>query len=134
MTEQSLPEESIFLQALEIPSAVDRAAYLSRACGENRQLRAEVEALLSASRNSGDLLDLPDVPAPAQTVAWSERDLSLFERPGSRIGPYKLLEQIGEGGFGVVFMAEQTEPVRRRVALKVIKPGMDTRHPTPPSA
>src|SRR5579864_6732302 len=51
----------------------------------------------------------------------------LPERPGTIIGPYKLLEQIGEGGFGVVFMAEQTEPVRRKVALKILKPGMDTR-------
>ena len=54
-------------------------------------------------------------------------DVPIGERPGTVIGPYKLLEQIGEGGFGVVFMAEQTEPVRRKVALKIIKPGMDTR-------
>src|SRR5262245_20317294 len=127
MTEQSLPEESIFLQALEIPCADDRSAYLSRACGDNSQLRAEVESLLRANRNTGDFLDLPDAPSLAKTIDRPEPELPLREGPGSRIGPYKLLEQIGEGGFGVVFLAEQTQPVKRRVALKVIKPGMDTR-------
>jgi serine/threonine protein kinase/Flp pilus assembly protein TadD len=83
-------------------------------------LRAEVEALLRANECSGDLLDLPD--KPAATI-----DEPITERPGTVIGPYKLLEQIGEGGFGIVFMAEQTQPLRRKVALKVLKPGMDTR-------
>ncbi|MFN0054174.1 MAG: protein kinase [Planctomycetales bacterium] len=127
MTEQSLPEESIFLQALEIQSLAERAAYLERACGANRQLRIDVEALLCAHANSGDLLDLPDASALAKTLDQSADARPDFEGPGSQIGPYKLLEQIGEGGFGVVFMAEQTQPVKRKVALKVIKPGMDTR-------
>jgi serine/threonine protein kinase len=121
MTEESLPQESIFLQALAITSPAERLAFLERACSENQHLRAEVEALLRANAKSGDLLDLPD--KPAATVDTSE----VTERPGTVIGPYKLLEQIGEGGFGVVFLAEQTEPVRRKVALKVLKPGMDTR-------
>jgi eukaryotic-like serine/threonine-protein kinase len=120
MAEQSLPQESIFLEALEIPLAAGRAAYLDQACGEDRQLRAEVEALLRAHHQSGDLLDLPE-----KCVATL--DDPIRERPGAVIGRYKLLEQIGEGGFGVVFMAEQMQPVRRKVALKVIKPGMDTR-------
>jgi serine/threonine protein kinase/Tfp pilus assembly protein PilF len=120
MTEPSLPQESIFLQALEIRSVAQRAAYLDRACGENRALRAEVEGLLRAHDHAGDLLDLPE--QPAGTV-----DEPITERPGMVLGPYKLLEQIGEGGFGVVFMAEQQHPLRRRVALKVLKPGMDTR-------
>jgi WD40 repeat protein/serine/threonine protein kinase len=120
MTEPSLPEESIFLQALEIPSAAERAAYLDRAYGEDRQLRAAVEALLRAHEKSGDVLDLPEKPMP--TV-----DDPITERPGTVIGPYKLLQQIGEGGMGIVFMAEQTHPVRRKVAVKVIKAGMGTR-------
>jgi eukaryotic-like serine/threonine-protein kinase len=120
MTEPSLPEESILLQALEIASAAERAAYLDLACGDNRHLRAEVEALLHAHTQSGDLLDLPE--KPAVTVDEPSR-----ERPGTVIGPYKLLQQIGEGGMGTVFMAEQTQPVQRKVALKVIKPGMDSR-------
>src|SRR5579885_695644 len=120
MTEHSLPEESIFVQALEIVPAAERAAFLERACGNNHSLRAEVESLLRASERSGDLLDLPEKAAAAS-------DEPSADCPGTVIGPYKLLEQIGEGGFGVVFMAEQARPVRRKVALKVLKPGMDTR-------
>ena len=78
--------------------------------------------LLNAHVSAGSFLESP-APDPGAT-----HDLPhAIERPGTVIGPYKLLEQIGEGGFGVVFMAEQTQPVRRKVALKVIKPGMDTR-------
>ena len=127
MTEQSLPEESIFLQALEIASVADRAAYLARACGENAQLRAAVEGLLRAHQNTGDFLELPDAPVLAKMIDRASPDLPAGEGPGSRIGPYRLLEQIGEGGFGVVFLAEQTHPVKRQVALKILKPGMDTR-------
>jgi tetratricopeptide (TPR) repeat protein len=121
MTERSLPEESIFAQALEIGSTAERAAFLDRACGDDPALRAEVEALLRAHDQPADLLNLPD--QPVRTVDYPSGP----ERPGAVIGPYKLLEQIGEGGFGIVFMADQMEPVRRKVALKVLKPGMDTR-------
>jgi len=120
MTEHTLPEESIFAKALEIMSAAERAAFLQRACANNQFLRAEVEALLRANERSGDLLDLRD--EPAATI-----DQPITERPGTIIGPYKLMEQIGEGGMGLVFVAEQHHPIRRKVALKVIKPGMDTR-------
>jgi hypothetical protein len=120
MTEPSLPEESIFARALEIGSPAERAAFLDRACGQNPALRAEVEALLGAHGRNGDLLDLLDKPAVLV-------DEPITERPGTIIGPYKLLQQIGEGGMGNVFMAEQTEPMRRKVALKIIKPGMDSR-------
>ncbi len=120
MTEPSLPEESIFAQALEIESAAERVAFLDRACGNNQALRAEVEALLSAHEQSGDLLDLPD--NRQVTTALPSR-----EGPGTVIGPYKLLEQIGEGGMGSVWMAEQTEPIQRRVAVKVVKEGMDSK-------
>ena len=120
MTEQSLPEESIFLQALEIDAPAERAAFVAQACGTDVRLRAGVEALLRASAKSGDLLDVPEA-----AVATIEQPS--LERVGDQIGPYKLLQVIGEGGFGVVFMAEQERPVRRTVALKIIKAGMDTR-------
>ena len=120
MTEPSLPEESIFAQAMDIRSAAERAAFLDRSCGHNLALRAEVEALLDANQRSGDLLDLPENHAVTA-------DAPMPESPGAVIGPYKLLQQIGEGGMGVVWMAEQTQPVQRKVALKVIKPGMDSR-------
>jgi serine/threonine protein kinase len=120
MPEPPLPEESIFAQALEIRSAAERAAFLDRTCGANLALRAEVEALLRANERSGDLLDLPENLAVTL-------DASAAEGPGTIIGPYKLLQQIGEGGMGTVFMAEQTHPVQRKVALKVIKAGMDSR-------
>jgi WD40 repeat protein/serine/threonine protein kinase len=119
MTEPPLPEESIFAQALEL-AAAERVAFLDRACKDNQPLRNEVEALLRAHERSGDLLDLPE-SSPATT------DLPACERPGTVIGPYKLLEEIGEGGMGTVWMAEQTEPIRRRVAVKVVKEGMDSR-------
>ncbi len=113
-------DRSIFLAAIDIDSPAERGAYVARACGDDAQLRADVQALLAAHGQSGDLLDAPDQPSP--TI-----DRPVAERPGMQIGPYKLLQQIGEGGMGVVYMAEQLEPVKRRVALKIIKPGMDTR-------
>jgi serine/threonine protein kinase/WD40 repeat protein len=119
MTEPSLPEETIFAQALELESAAERAAFLGRACGDDRALRAEVEALLRVAARTGDLLDLPE--------GVSAIDRTGTERTGAGIGPYKLRQEIGEGGFGVVFTAEQQEPVRREVALKIIKPGMASR-------
>jgi serine/threonine protein kinase len=106
-------EKTIFLEAAEIASPSDRVAFLDRACAGEAQLRAAVEALLLSHQRSHDVLD-----ATAATRA---------ERPGTMIGPYKILQQIGEGGMGVVYMAEQTEPIARRVALKIIKPGMDSR-------
>src|SRR5262249_55039162 len=120
MTEPSLPEESIFAEALEIKSAAERGAFLDQACGDNQTLRAEVEGLLHAHGTCGDLLDLSE---KAATIL----DTGSTEAPGTFIGAYKLVEQNGEGGFGVVFVAEQTQPVRRRVALKLLKRGLDTR-------
>jgi serine/threonine protein kinase/tetratricopeptide (TPR) repeat protein len=123
MTEPALAQESIFLYALECESAAERAAYLDRVCADKPELRAEVESLLCAHERSGDILDLPE--KLAETI-----EEPVTERPGTVISSYKLLEQIGEGGFGVVFMAEQQQPIRRKVALKVLKPGMDTRQVT----
>src|SRR5262245_62659347 len=112
--------DSIFCSAIEIESPDERRAFVEQACGQDVDLRQQLERLLHAHFHGRSILD-----APARPVATV--DESLAETAGAVIGPYKLLEQIGEGGFGVVFLAEQTEPVRRRVALKVLKPGMDTR-------
>jgi WD40 repeat protein/serine/threonine protein kinase len=109
---------SIFLAAVENIDPARWTAYLDEACGRDAECRQQVEILLRAHQQANSLLDAN----PVRTV-----DEPITEHPGVVIGPYKLLEQIGEGGFGVVFMAEQTQPVRRKVALKVLKPGMDTR-------
>jgi WD40 repeat protein/serine/threonine protein kinase len=114
--------DRIFWDAAQIRSAGERDAYLDRACAENIELRRRVEELLQASAKAESFLESPAIHLVA-TV--DERPVS--EGLGTIIGPYKLLEQIGEGGFGIVYMAEQQHPVRRKVALKVIKPGMDTR-------
>jgi WD40 repeat protein/serine/threonine protein kinase len=115
-------EEALFAAALEKPTRAERAAYLDGACGDDLALRARLEALLAAHDASGGVLDAPP-PVLSPTTAYSP----LTEGPGTVIGPYKLLQQIGEGGMGVVYMAEQEQPVRRKVALKIIKPGMDSR-------
>ena len=110
-----LTEEEIFAEALQKPRA-ERGAYLDWACEGDTLLRTSIEALLAAH-------DVPDSLFDAHAgVAF----VPLLESPGTTIGPYKLLRQIGEGGFGVVYLAEQAEPVRRQVALKILKPGMDT--------
>ena len=123
--------KAVFDQAAEIASPADRAAFLDEACGGDADLRARVEALLRAHAEAGSFLNRPAIalgatgtfePTPeAETTAHSQ------ECAGAQIGPYKLLQQIGEGGMGTVYMAEQTEPVKRKVALKVIKAGMDSR-------
>lgn len=113
--------EAIFFAARHKPAG-DRAAYLDAVCGRDAELRRRVEQFLSAQAEIGSFLEAP-APALAATVDEPPRR----EGPGTAIGPYKLLEQIGEGGFGVVFMAEQQQPVRRKVALKVLKPGMDSK-------
>jgi tetratricopeptide (TPR) repeat protein/tRNA A-37 threonylcarbamoyl transferase component Bud32 len=118
-------QREIFLKALEQPAAADRALYLDGACGDDKALRAEVELLLKHHAD-GSFLERaaqePKVPPFSTFLA-----AALTEKPGDTIGRFKLREKIGEGGCGVVYMAEQEEPVRRRVALKIIKLGMDTR-------
>jgi serine/threonine protein kinase/tetratricopeptide (TPR) repeat protein len=112
----------VFTEAIRLPQA-DRAAYLVRACGDDLELRRRVEALLEANDQVGDFFE-----DSAQISSFPSRPgVSAGEKPGDYIGYYKLLQQIGEGGCGIVFMAKQEEPVRRRVALKIIKPGMDTK-------
>ena len=117
-------EETIFSAARQMPPE-DRAAYLDRACGDNGPLRRRVEALLNAAEQAGDFLEVSAAPMLRRAPDVS---MPLAEKPGDKVGRYKLLQQIGEGGCGVVYMAEQEEPVRRRVALKIIKLGMDTRN------
>src|SRR4051812_41640924 len=114
-------EREIFAAALDISNLEARAAFLDEACGGDADLRRHLEELLAAQDKLGSFLQGP-VAGLVATV--DERPLS--EGPGTRIGPYKLLQQIGEGGMGVVYMAEQERPVRRIVALKIIKPGMDS--------
>jgi serine/threonine protein kinase/tetratricopeptide (TPR) repeat protein len=114
-------DEEIFHEALARGCPEERAAYLERACAGNRALRASVEALLRASIGASGFMERG---SPVLPVTLEE---AMIEGPGTRIGPYKLMEQIGEGGMGLVFVADQLEPVRRRVALKLIKPGMDSR-------
>ncbi|HEY0551336.1 MAG TPA: protein kinase [Verrucomicrobiae bacterium] len=111
--------EALFEQALKFKPE-ERAAFLAGACGADESLRRRAEELLQASAEKGGFL--PTDPGNKKTIV-----LPITEQPGDRIGRYKILQQIGEGGCGVVYMAEQAEPVRRRVALKVIKLGMDTK-------
>src|SRR5471032_2470075 len=113
-------ERSIFLEALEITVPAERAAFLDRVCNGDADMRKGVEGLLAANDRSGTFMRQP---AGGDITA----DLRPSEGPGSRVGPYKLLQEIGEGGMGTVFMAEQEEPVRRMVALKIIRAGMDTK-------
>ena len=121
MTDARTDAKSIFGRAVEIDSPGERAVYLEAACRGDALLRAEVEGLLSAVDNAGSFMQVPAV-----TLSSTVQYPPLSERPGASVGPYKLMEQIGEGGFGLVFVAEQQRPVRRKVALKIIKPGMDT--------
>jgi serine/threonine protein kinase len=114
--------EETLQAAVEKKTPAERAAYLDGACGADPALRALVEGLLKAHEEAGSFLEQP-VFEPSPTVD----ELPDAERPGTVIGPYKLLQQLGEGGMGAVYMAEQTQPVQRKVALKVIKPGMDSR-------
>src|SRR5262245_4979412 len=117
----AIDEKAVFVAVLALPGAKEREAYLQEACAGDPESLGRLRELLSAHAESQGLLDrLP--PGLGATV-----DLANVEGPGTVIGPYKLLEQIGEGGFGVVFLAEQTQPVRRKVAVKVLKPGMDSR-------
>ncbi len=143
MTEQS-PAEAIFFAALEKGSAEERAAYLAAACGADRNLRQRVERLLAAHPQVGSFLepaaegkaepvDAPTVPPREQASAGPRQsETSCYHGPAEEVGTvlagrYKLLEALGEGGMGAVFMAQQTEPVKRLVAVKLIQQGMDSR-------
>ncbi len=120
MSDAKTDAKAIFFEALDCKGADELRRFLDQACGTDPLLHGRVEELLRAHQDAGTFLGGPE----QHDVT---RDQPAAERPGTIIGPYKLLEQIGEGGFGLVFMAEQQQPVRRKVALKVLKPGMDTR-------
>src|ERR1017187_4122514 len=124
MTNQPDRELDVFGAARRLPVG-ERAAYLDQACAGDAALRQRIEELLQASDEAGNFLENPAAAPPSGTVRPAAMPT---EKPGDRIGRYKLLQQIGEGGCGVVYMAEQDEPVRRRVALKVIKLAMDTKN------
>jgi serine/threonine-protein kinase len=122
MTHNLIDEKEVFNCARRLAAPEERAAYLQQLCGHEPKVLHRVLELLRVYDQESCFLESPAV-APGMTSDAP----SMPERPGTVIGPYKLLEQIGEGGMGLVFMAEQTQPVRRRVALKVLKPGMETR-------
>src|SRR5262249_57606228 len=102
-------EEELFHRALEKPTLAEQLAFLDQVCADQPELRERVERLLRSHRHEDSFLE------PGITT-----DQPVAERPGTVIGPYKLLEQVGEGGMGTVWMAEQTEPIQRRVALNAI--------------
>ena len=122
MAAQKRSPEEIFHDAIEIPNPSERAAYLDQACQDDDKLRSEVDILLNSHERAGDFLNGPlddgevTLDSPHQ-----------IEGPGTKIGRYELLQQIGEGGMGLVYLAQQKRPVKRQVALKIVKPGMDSR-------
>ncbi len=131
MTTPSRSLKELFLAALEVAPA-ERAAWLERECADDAGLRQHLGLMLAAHDAPQSLLDRPGAAGPLGGARPSGDgaptiDQPMSEVPGTVIGPYKLLQQIGEGGMGTVFMAEQTEPVKRKVALKILKPGLDTR-------
>lgn len=113
-------EEALFEQAIELVSKVERDAFLKGACGGDADLLDRLERLMIAHEKAGGFMN-------SQTMTHAPLDTEMSEKKGAVIGRYKLLQKIGEGGMGVVYMAEQTEPVTRKVALKIIKLGMDTK-------
>ncbi len=126
-------EDTLFEAARNLPSAASRRAFLDEACAGDPELRARIESLLEAGSQAESFFKDAarfDLPSPGDAAAPEEGRRTEFppnEDLGTRISHYKLLQQIGEGGGGVVYMAEQEQPVRRRVALKIIKLGMDTK-------
>ena len=135
-----MSERELFIAAVQKLDQAERAAYLDQACAGDTALRHRVEVLLQAHEQASGFLEQPAVAA-AGTGGWTPpSEIEKSDRPagkffaaaplgpavGDRIGPYKLLQMLGEGGIGTVWVAEQSEPVKRRVALKLIKPGMDS--------
>src|SRR5262245_48397702 len=115
-----MSERSVFLAALDIGDLETRRAFLAEACRGNDELRKRVEELLATAGRVGGFLAQPHLAGEPTLPPVSEAK-------GTQIGPYKLVEQIGEGGMGTVWMAEQAEPGKRLVAIKLIKAGMDSR-------
>lgn len=120
MSDRTPTAKSVFLSALELPEQ-EREAFVLKQCGDNSSLQAEVQKLVAHQATSHFL------ESPASELLSTQDYQPIQEKEGSQVGPYRLMEQVGEGGFGLVFVAEQQAPVRRKVALKIIKPGMDTK-------
>src|SRR3954470_4726666 len=114
-------EKEIFFEVIEKATPEERAAYLEGACGKDPLLRRRVEELVAKHFEQDSFMKRAAVEVAPTAI------VPITEAPGTVIGRYKLLEKLGEGGFGVVYVAEQREPVKRRVALKIIKLGMDTK-------
>jgi hypothetical protein len=126
MNDPQNQEELIFEAALKYATGAERAVYLDVACARDSILRQRLENLLKAHEQTANALDHPPI-SEAKTIVISTAVMPVTEQPGQTIGRYKLREKIGEGGCGVVYVADQEEPVRRRVAVKIVKLGMDTR-------
>ena len=123
------PVEDLFFAALQKPTAEERAAFLDAACGGDAGLRRRVERLLAAHPHAAGFLEEPAAGTPTRDLPDGgppTGPLAPSEEPGQCVGPYRLLQKLGEGGMGAVWVAEQEQPVKRRVALKLIKPGMDS--------
>ncbi|MHC4355332.1 MAG: serine/threonine protein kinase, partial [Planctomycetota bacterium] len=121
-TENFKKAGEIFQNAIELEDPAKREDYLDNACEGDEKLRAEVEALLEAHEKAGDFLEAPAVD-PKATLHHPPA----IDGPGTKIGRYELLEMIGEGGMGLVYLAQQKELVKRKVALKIVKLGMDSK-------
>src|SRR4030095_11214884 len=134
MSTRLIREKALFCQAVEIADAEQRRRFLDGACGADEALRKAVEKLLALSETAGEFFKdcapalKPAAADGAEILSAAEATLEPEIPESRRIGPYKLLQKLGEGGYGVVYMAEQEEPIRRRVALKIIKLGMDTKN------
>src|SRR5439155_7924984 len=123
-----MTERDIFIAALQKEDPAERPAYLDEACAGQPELRRQVEHLLRLHEGAGSFLEQPAAESPATgAIPDAPEQTSSPEAPGALIGSYKLIEQIGEGGMGTVWMAQQTAPVKRLVAVKLIKAGMDSR-------
>ena len=122
MTGDRKRDIEVFTEAIQLPHE-ERVAFLDRVGAEDKDLRRRIEKLLRSNDRAGDFLEKP----PTGSISVERAKVAAGEKPGDRVDRYKLLQQIGEGGWGVVFVAEQQAPVLRRVALKVVKPGMDTK-------
>jgi len=125
-------EDTVFEAALEIQDAAERNVFLDQACREDARLRTKLEKLIAAHQRAEQFFAscqpaLATDPEPERPPSSVATEISVDEQLGTLTGPYKLLQKIGEGGCGTVYMAEQQKPVRRRVALKIIKLGMDTK-------
>ena len=127
MTNRQIDEEAIFHIARDLTDTAKRSEYLQQVCGGDQELRQRIQGLLDAHEKEQTFLKSNVAFKSTVTQAPAKVESGSIAKPGEEIGRFKLLQQIGEGGFGVVFMAEQHKPIRRKVALKVIKPGMDTK-------